>query len=53
MILAPRNTRVRVTSLRSLSSSVSSFMMRWCLRDGASSSASVRYSVQNLRIGER
>jgi len=27
--------------------------MRWCLRDGASSSASVRYSVQILRIGER
>jgi hypothetical protein len=31
---------VRVTSLRSLSS-LSSFMTRWCLRDGASLSAGV------------
>jgi hypothetical protein len=52
MILALRDMRVRVTSLRSLSS-LSSFMTRWCLRDGAGLSAGVRCSAQILRIVER
>src|SRR5580700_3379423 len=51
MILALRDMRVRVTSLRSLSS-LSSFMTRWCLGDGAGSSAGVRCSAQVLRIVE-